>query len=771
MKKFFYLTAIAALSFAACTKETNTSDEAVQGQAEKAYNFYFSASAPTPQEEDGSKTTLGNSGAVQWEAGDVIDIWYLDSESNPAKVEGTALSTGASTTFGVTLPDGAAPDHFWAAYPAGSGTLTNEGSESFTITVDATDGSFKSANFMAAYSTSTAKSFAFKNAVGIVRLQLPSGGVISHNGKDYTISTIRLKGKETSIRSRGDAVVNIEGGVVSGYIFPTSGGQQNASVTLSDAARSSGYAYIPSFPGTLTNGFGVRYYSEEGNIPGIITKNTPVTITAGNIKPLSDLTPRIVWDYYVSADGSGDGLSSSTPMSLASFKTMLDNGNSFTVYANYLNGTTIHFAAGDYAIANELYFDFPDATEMTIDGNGAVLDGGGASRIIRITTDVKMAISNLTFTNAELTGSEQGGAVSINYKKTDVAFSGCTFSNNSAANAGAVLLKGTSDSTDDTFKASFTDCLFSANTANSANTNTVSSPTGGGAIVVGQTTAGGLITFNNCRFDKNVANQGTSLYTTAPVASFFNGCTFYQDKAPILSNSAINGYAIYSSNEEGRLGMNNCTMQALNSDSQSNNTNNGTLIRSSGYGVIANTTVWNSKQLAKRASVFIGRGSPAGTVHDPNDNIIVNSMIHQKSTNYNALFFNNNYYLSVLHSLFDGINGTQADGHQFVENCHNYGEKNGGAPAGADNKTNQDHNGIKHNYYTWTFTGTQYPDYTPATLGYVKAAIRNTNGIGELFYNWLDEIGALDKDIMGRSRGSSDSDLQCPGSYHQTWAQ
>ena len=31
-------------------------------------------------------------------------------ESNPAKVEGTALTAGASTTFGVTLPDGAAPD-------------------------------------------------------------------------------------------------------------------------------------------------------------------------------------------------------------------------------------------------------------------------------------------------------------------------------------------------------------------------------------------------------------------------------------------------------------------------------------------------------------------------------------------------------------------------------------------------------------------------------------------------------------------------------------
>ncbi len=769
MKNYIYLFAIAALSLAACSKAENdiTVENSGNEPAVSGRTISFNCEYPVPQGNSDAdvKTTIDDQGHVSWEAGDKITVYYLH-EGVPQKRTATAISAGKSSTFTATLPDGHDPDHFWAAYPAESGTLTYEGgNESFTITVGETDGSFKGANFMAAYSTAAAKTFAFRNAVGIVRLALPAGGVISHAGTDYTITKIRLKGKETSIRSCGNAVVNVSEGAVSSYTYPTESGAQSAQVALTDDVRSSGYAYIASYPGTMTNGFGVRYYSGEGNIPGIITKDTPVTITAGNIKPLSDLTPRIVWDYYVSATGSGDGLSDASPMSLASFKPLLDNGNSYTAYANYLNGTTIHFASGDYAISEELLLNFRDATEMTIDGNGAVLDGGSSSRILKITTNVTLDISNLTFTNAVVSGSEQGGAVVINYKTSDINFTGCTFSNNSAVNAGAVLIKGTSDSTDDNFKVSFTNCLFSANTAMSTST------TGGGAIVVGSTTAGGLVTFNNCRFDQNVASQGTSLYTTASAAIFFNGCTFYQDKAPVISNSGINGYAIYSNNENGRLGLNNCTMQALNSSSSYNNTTNGTLIRSSGYGVIANTTIWNSGQMAKRASVFIGRGSTAGAENNPGDNIIVNTVIHQKSATYNALFFNDNYYLSVLHSFFDGINGTQSDGHQVVSNCHNWGEGNNSAPAGAGNKTNQDHNGIKQNYYTWTFNAAQYPDYTPATLGYVKTAIGNTNGIGTLFYNWLESIGALDTDIMGRSRGSSDSALQCPGSYHQAWVQ
>lgn len=545
MKKVFYLTAIAALSFAACTKETNTSDEAVQGQAEKAYNFYFSASAPTPQEEDGSKTTLGNSGAVQWEAGDVIDIWYLDSESNPAKVEGTALTAGASTTFGVTLPDGAAPDHFWAAYPAGSGTLTNEGSESFTITVGATDGTFKGANFMAAYSTSTAKSFAFKNAVGIIRLQLPSGGVISHGGKDYTISTIRLKGKETSIRSRGDAVVNVSGDAVSGFTYPTSSGAQSAQVALTNAVRSSGYVYIASYPGTLTNGFAVRYFSDEGNIPAVLTKDTSVDITKGSIKPLSDLTPRIVWDYYVSASGSGDGLSAATPMSIADMENLLTHNGAASVimcYANLLNGATFHFTAGTHSIASPINIPakslYSESTYYTITGdNAAILDGGGSSRIFEITGDnERVTISDMTLTNGS--SSLSGGLLLISAKSP--VFEHITFSNTASSKPGGAVRVDTAHSGNGTFN----NCTFSGNSSTAES---------GGAFVI--TNAGTSAEFTGCTFTGNTAKAkaGGAIYGT-------NGNTVFNNCTIIDNTAATNGGAIYTT--AGNMTFENCTIGA-----------------------------------------------------------------------------------------------------------------------------------------------------------------------------------------------------------------
>lgn len=841
MKKFFYLTAIAALSFAACTKETNTSDEAVQGQAEKAYNFYFSASAPTPQEEDGTKTSVSNTGAVQWEAGDVIDIWYLDSESNPSKVEGTALSSGASTTFGATLPDGAAPDHFWAAYPAGSGTLTNEGSESFTITVGATDGTFKGANFMAAYSTSTAKSFAFKNAVGIIRLQLPFGGVISHDGKDYTISTIRLKGKETSIRSRGDAVVNIEGGVVSGYTFPTSGGQQNASVTLSDAARSSGYAYIPSFPGTLTNGFAVRYYSEEGNIPAVLTKDTPVTITAGNIKPLSDLTPRIVWDYYVSADGSGDGLTASTPMSIADMESLITHGGESSVimcYSNLINGATFHFTAGKHIVTAPINLPaqtiYSEATYYTISGdNAATLDGDGTSRIFeilkannRITVkDITLTngasslsggllmiantspvFSNVTFSNTTSTGA--GGAVRIQQDETTTSIKGngtfidCTFSGNSGVNGGALVI------TNSRTAATLTNCTFTANSAT----------TSGGALY----STNGVLTLDGCTLSDNTAvtNGGAILNTTGTIN--LNGCTIssntsengggaisieskgtiHVDNSSICSNTSKYGGAILIKStgaNTGTIYLNKCDVSnntgtssagALYSadeviaeyyingcsfiDNKTNGRNgvavylNSTTASETVFATLCvnNSTFYNTDELTyNNASLVCNKGKT----------IVVNSTMQANTSKWGTYAlgchknFNDQYGCLLLNSIFVNTASGKPAIYQTGTNYYAIAKNCIASVASTNSQFTQTNviNSVPSLTYdagifTWNGT-TTLPQMTKADI---VAELSNTNyKFGAKFLEWLTEIGALDEDQKGNSRGGQDTSVIWPGAY------
>lgn len=589
MKNYIYLFAIAALSLAACSKTENDIPEENPGNVPAVtgrtitFTCEYPASEATPVEEapTGVKTTINNDGSVFWEANDSITVYYLH-DGVPKDVTAKAISDGTSSscTFTATLPDGHEPDHFWAAYPAKRGTLSNEGgNEQFSLTLGETDGSFKAANLMAAYTTKDAMTFAFKNAVGIVRVALPAGGVISHAGTNYTITKIRIKGKETSIRSRGDAVVNVSNDAVSGYTYPTSSGAQNAQVALTNNVRSSGYAYIASYPGDLTNGFAVRYFSAERNIPAVLTKDKTVTITAGNIKPLSDLTSRIVWDYYVSASGIGNGLTAEEPMSITDMENLLTHNGAasvITCYSNQVNGATFHFTAGTHNIASPISIPpkslYSESTYYTITGdNAATLDGGGASRIFEITGDnERVTISDMTLTNGS--GTLSGGLVSISAKSP--VFEHVTFSNTASSSPGGAVRIDTANSGSGTFNnctfsensteenggafvitnsgtaAEFTGCTFTGNTAAKS----------GGAIYA----TNGNTVFKNCTITDNIAaTSGGAIYTTAGTLTLEN-CTIGTEGH---GNSAENGGAIYSTNgtikiNGGSVSYNSATTQA-----------------------------------------------------------------------------------------------------------------------------------------------------------------------------------------------------------------
>ena len=780
MKKYFAIISLALAAMVSCNKIDELPEEvgSVSPAAEVSEGkvlVTFKADMAVPTPEGDTKTTLESDGTVSWEAGDEIEVWYLDAENAPQHFTAFATSAGPSSDFTGTMDEGDAPTEFWAAYPKDAGELKYEESAGkFYITVKNADGTFKAANIMAAYSTEAAKTFAFKNAVGIVRIALPAGGVISHGGTDYTINGLRIRGKSNAINHKGTVQVALNAGktAVESFSSDVTDGAGNIYVSFDDEVRNSGFVYLPSLPGTLADGFGVRYYAQGGlNIPGILSKDTEVTFTRGQIKPLKDLTSKIVWDYYISASGTGDGLSAGTPMSLDDLYTLLyskrnGSGTVYMAYANTLNGVTVHFAEGDYTVSQTLPLTgYSEGVEITFDGNGAVLDGGDAVGLLNITANVDMHVRNMTFQHGSV--ADQGGAVRLNRKDSKLDFTGCSFKNNSALNGGAVAVMGAAGSTDEDLQVSFTNCLFASNTATAPSSGT----TGGAAVLVSAGTGGGIVSFNNCRFDQNMAPQGASLYTSSKAAVFFNGCTFYFEQATGTA-SGIGGYSIYSSDKDGRLGMNNCTVHAKNRDITNiiNDASNGAQVRTIGYSVIANTTIWSSGVTGNRASLIAGRG-PSIEGATPQDNTVVNSVVHQKSNAYNALFFHDNYTCQVLYSFFDGINGTLKDGVQVVTGCHNWGEKNNTAPAGAAGNSNKPYNGVNHSYYTWTFSAAQYPDFTPATLGTVKDAIKNTTGVGQLFYDWLRGIEALDKDIMGRSRGSSDSDLQSPGSYHMTWVE
>lgn len=730
MRKIFYpvWAALSVLALASCEKETATDNP--NQQPENLIEWSFTAGTPE------TKTVMGEPGGdkkaqVSWEDGDVIDIWYLDAGNAPKKVTGTSQSAGASTTFKAQIPAGDNPDHFWAAYPAGTGTLTyEESTEKFTISVssDRFDGSFKKANIMAAYSTAVAKSFAFKHAVGIFKIALPTDGIITHGGVNHTITTLRIKGKETSIHSMGTVEVNQDAGVVSGFAEST--GTSSAPLTLSDEVRSAGIAYIPSFPGTLANGFAVRYYSEEGSIPAVVTGDTSYSLERGHILPIADASPYIVWDYYVSADGDGNGKAAGTPMSLESLQTMLSSAGQYMFNANLLTGTTIHFAAGAYNLTASLVI--PNFSEMAVvkfEGNGAILNGGETCRVLEINGRYK----NLSFKDFTI----QNGL--------------------HASKGGGIYIAPGKDAADNTVILDFTNCLIKGNKVTSGN---------GGALAIdahANGTPGGQVRFNNCRFQDNAVTTGQAgavyIYPNCGVAAMFNKCTFIGNTG--TSNTMTIGVNCNSTKDKylGRLGMNNCTVNAGNKTFSSN----GSALTLKGYSVVANSTVWNSGELGKWGHIALGANKAAQEL-DADAARIVNCLVRNNSSTYKALYLHGSYYQNIAYCLYTGL--TEAGSATATGETPTYTVTNSlsidRAITGASAK-NTTIEGVQAYYYT--FTADYSGDMTFPTLEQVRSSIEGTTNIGPLFLAWLDTIeGSLTTDITGYDR---DADASHPGSWQK----
>ena len=811
MRKYYYIFAVSALALCACSKEIDvpvpTEEPAVTVEEGKVL-VTFSSKMPVPVEE--GKTTLNTNGSVSWEDGDEIEVWYLDADNTPkhftaavSKVDGTDAT---KADFSGQIDEGDAPDHFWACYPKGTGELKyEEETESFSVTVAETDGSFKQANIMAAYTTADSKSFAFKNAVGIIRLQIPEGGVISNGGTDYTISKIRLKGKETSIRSRGTATVNVTSGAVSGFEYPSTTGTQSAQVALTDAVRATGYAYIASFPGTMTNGFAVRFFSDGGNIPAVLTKDTPVTITAGNVKPLSDLTPRIIWDYYVSATGSGDGLTAANPMSIDSMMDLLESdalkaggANVIMCYANRINGATFHFTSGTHTISTPITIPaktvYSEATYYTITGdNEATLDGGGSSRIFEITNACdRVTVSDITLTNGSASASgglllisstsplfkhcaftntetsANGGAVRVDTEKTGKGtFENCTFSGNKADKGGAFLITNAGTS------ASFKECTFTDNTATNY----------GGAIY----STNGTLEFDNCSFGAsghgNKANGGGAIYADGSGTFKLNKCdisyneatstgggiyannakpVFYLNACTLIDNkTAANGYAIYlnssaTDSKEASLCVNNSYF--YHSTTLNTKSKNQSVVCNKGKSIIMNSTLVGTFGSNAWGTFALGCHK---NFSDSNGCLLINNIIKNKAAQYQTSAYETggNYYAVFKHCLARVVHVSSTGYESQIVQDNVASDKD-----------------ISLTGYTWS--GTTPDGFAKKTAQEISDELLKTNGetavygLAAKFYSWLEglkytsgetQYNAFQVDINGTPRSGS----YWPGCYQE----
>ena len=117
----------------------------------------------------------------------------------------------------------------------------------------------------------------------------------------------------------------------------------------------------------------------------------------GHITPLADLSSKIVFDYWVSATGSGDGLTSTDPMSVEKMVGMMPSSSSLQADVYHLRGATFNFTEGTHSIENTITipaYTGPLGYIAQIDGNGKAVLEGASVKVF----DVKgnAVISNLT---------------------------------------------------------------------------------------------------------------------------------------------------------------------------------------------------------------------------------------------------------------------------------------------------------------------------------------------------------------------------------------
>ena len=744
MKKIFSIIAFATL--VALSVSCSKSEFAADGQQKNLVPISFTT--------DISKTTVsveGTTATVEWAEGDEVSIYYWGADGEAKTATLTAESAGASTTLSGVIEEGDNPEYFYATYPAGKGTLTKvDEQDNFVIKLSGGDGSFAKANQMAAYTTAEAKSFQFKNAVGLIKVPVPTDGIISHGGKDYEIKGVRFKDIDGGIPCAGEAKVKVEGDVVTGYEAP---GTYNSMATLSAEQIALGYAYIPVFGYTggktgkvEAGGFIIQYVSKDGeisafgDIPAIITKDgAKFTINQGEIKELfngKNLGDYIVWDYYVSNEGTGDGKSESAPMGYADFKTLMNKVSSWC-WAAALNGTVFHFKA-------ETYNTYTAGEAIVIPAGGATFkttfQGGWQGE-----DHAKTVWSGAN-------GSKAAAHIFTCNNKTRLYVRDFTFEYGIAANGGAIDLgPTTAPQSDEEFLFDCKDCIFQKNTTNAKGI--------GGSVLVRTGAKGGVVRFDNCYFNgSKAAANGITLASNGAASIYFNNCTLMED----LPNNICT--YIYMNGGAGKLGMNNCTIKT---DGSSSGTlvdkTNAMAVWNLGYTVVANSTFWTAKGFGKLG--FAGYGCTKANEGSQNGSLYINCLFKNDcddTTPRYSFHLTNKYFQNIRSCWYNRINANDAvqDADYTLTNSWVY-DANSSVSGGS--KNNYKINGVAGYYYTFTTRPTE-SQFTYETKAGLKEAIKGVSVVGEPFNDWLEEIGAYDYDIAGAARG----DVLFPGSNQQS---
>lgn len=725
-----------------------------------------------------TKVSIDETGKASWEKGDRIKIISLDATGKPKSVvsDEVVLDAVGVGRFTATVE---ASDLYYAVYPSTlEVSLTQaEGTEPiFAVEFSSTPTAktkISDAAYYAAKTTAATKYFDFRTISTILEVRTGMS--------DATGILFSSYGEGISSCS-GIIPVNFDSEGKVSLSEP-----ETSSPTLTFGIDGAGTYYLP-LPGNGKiasddngDGFVLCLCKNDGKHTASYYPKA-LELKAGKIYNFRDnVESKIVSDYYLSVDGIGTGLSADSPLAFANLKNLPAFKSNTAASAMMRNGVTIHLAGGTYTTPLWTYetTDGADECKLTISGSAdeaapTVFTTKASSKFAdsNLTTRIEnvnfsrctavaliascgsLALENCKFTSNVTT--KNGSAITVN-TNAFVSAKSCEFSGNKAANGAGLCITPPNPVVprqDNEIIFTCEDCIFSKNEVTGS----------GAAVLIAQAATGGQVRFNNCRFEENKVKgenstaaalfcNNKSATKPAPML-FFNACSFYGNDKTVASTSDFE-YDIYG-NAGSRIAMNNCAFKAADSKISPN----GSLIACEGRTVIANTTIWGSSYTSDRALAVVGSklpGSPA---------TMVNCLVNQNNTKGSscpALLLPEGYYLDMSYSMYRGYAG---DGIHNLSNCFLLTA----APTKAVYLTKDKSEactirGIKHEIFKYPFVegeAATYPGFELATKAAVIAAVES-NAIGVTFSSWLNELGAYDKDMLGKPRTKI-----YPGSYHNT---
>lgn len=774
----FSILALAVATVACADLENPVGPEAPCGDN----TLVFTANVPT-------KTVIADDDrTVSWAAGDEVKFVWADGET-----VASASNAGSSTTFSITgVP--AEVTEIYAVYPSSVCAGFADGEVTIEFGNALEGGEFSKADVCVAKAVKTDDvwntTLNFKNAACLLKV-----GV---SGEQTTRVQVMAVGEE-AIAGNMPVSIDEDGNLVFGET--TSG-----MTTVNMAIDQPGNYYIPVLPNVqLADGFRVNCFEGETSLTPFYY-NGAFTTQAGQIIKLSQIESRL-GQYYVTPDGAGTktGQSWTNAMDVDKFKSFVTNQDNHFL----LKGATFHFSADEFSFGDDyLIPSFPDHGTVAFTLEGTVSEEkittfkgrtntseSNKAGVLWPQANTDLTVRNVNFTGTD--GTSNSGAIRINTSSAKLTLEGCRFTENKTAGQGAAIAAFNG-------KINLKDCDFIDNTAlcgagifvngpvvidvnggtfegNSAtgsddtqsagavfyasgdatlsftgveflrNYNNVGTNQKAGGILRLQTTTGKAY-FNDCLFDANYSYRSTSVNSACAaiindrIASkyYFNACEFVNNASGTYAGTGAKYGMVIATYNASTFAFNNCYIHDNYGGRNTDPIDWIYIDNASANLIISNTTVIGDPSRKT--------GPTAGATKKNGNGVIYLS----KAGNY--YFYNN-----ILCSPSDGASVNSA----VATNINSLYNKTSKANS---NTTWVTDTGSGHDYYakTTSFGGLQGYLWDGSMTGTNSTVLAPTSEINNAiqvanadFYNWLNEIGALGKDINGNSRGAT----SWPGCY------